>query len=336
MFCKTFPDTTKTIAGSKALSNVTQQFSKLKLANTFKPKRSKNPKFGIGLKFGQDSSSSSEDEYENSIFQPQIPVQAALEYATDSSSSGDKSVEIAVELTENAMITDEFTEKKKISDDFSDKDAYLPGVGIVMGSQGDINSVVTHEGTLQPKENLLTSQDSSQVDSVQLSSIMRNVSLQNPNFSADDSKSAPNPEIRVSADDSGQPQPPRPPKLDNKLSHSSGEVDAADCACAPDATRLEKRSSSQCELSLSISQSQSESALKSKIANLASPVSSVTKDLVFSPLSKLAKGMQNLGANLDPRKLSVAGIRGVTERELEEHRKLQERWKDCKTRLIAL
>lgn len=259
-------------------------------------------------------------------------MQTPPEYATDSSSSGDKSVEIAVELTENAKISDDFTEKLP-------EDAFLPGVGIVMGSQGDINSVVTHEGTLQPKENLLLNfEDTSQVDNVQLSSIMRNVSLQNRKNSLEspgDPQSSLNPEIRVYADDS-QPQAPRAQKLDHKLSHSSGEVDAAECACAPDATLVEKRSSSQCDLSLSISQSQSESALKNRLANLASPVSSVTKDLVFSPLSKLARGMQNLGANLDPRKLSVGAVRGVTERELEEHRNLQEKWKDCKTRLIAL
>lgn len=38
---------------------------------------------------------------------------------------------------------------------------------------------------------------------------------------------------------------------------------------------------------------------------MASPVSSATKDMVLSPLSKLAKGVQSLGANLDPRKMKV-------------------------------
>lgn len=91
-------------------------------------------------------------------------------------------------------------------------------------------------------------------------------------------------------------------------------------------------------MSLSISQSQSESALKNKLQNLTSPVANVTKDLVLSPFSKLAKGMQNLGANLDVRKLSVSGGKQFGGRgELEEEqRKVQEKWKDCKTRLIML
>lgn len=90
-------------------------------------------------------------------------------------------------------------------------------------------------------------------------------------------------------------------------------------------------------MSLNISQSQSESALKNKLQNLTSPVANVTKDLVLSPFSKLAKGMQNLGANLDVRKLSVGGGKPLGARgELEEQRKVQEKWKDCKTRLIML
>lgn len=94
-------------------------------------------------------------------------------------------------------------------------------------------------------------------------------------------------------------------------------------------------------MSLNITQSQSESALKNKLQNLTSPVANVTKDLVLSPFSKLAKGMQNLGANLDVRKLSVSGGNGgggggSGGRELEEQKKLQEKWKDCKTRLILL
>jgi hypothetical protein len=51
--------------------------------------------------------------------------------------------------------------------------------------------------------------------------------------------------------------------------------------------------------------------------------------------------MQNLGANLDPRKLKPGSGTGigrhvVTEHQIEEHRKLQEKWKSCRTRLIAL
>jgi hypothetical protein len=105
-----------------------------------------------------------------------------------------------------------------------------------------------------------------------------------------------------------------------------------------------QKSSSVQDLSLNITSSQSESAIKairSGLTNVITSPAAATKDLVLSPLSKFAKGMQNLGANLDPRKLKPASGTGmgrhvVTEYQIEEHRKLQEKWKNCRTRLIAL
>lgn len=301
---------------------MTQQFSKLnKLSTPFKQNRSKHAKFSIGLKLKPDSSSESEEEYENSIFQPNISVESggSLQYATDSSSSNDKSVEQGIELTENSLLAD-----SKVADNKNAVDTFLPSVGIVMSSKGDVLDNV-NKNTLEAKENMLSFDDSSQVDNVQLSSIMENVSIQNP-------------EIQISSEDA-KLQPPGSLKIDHKLSHSSGEVDITEPETTntqSNAIRLEKRSNSQYDISLNISQSQSESALKNKLTNLTSPVASVTKDLVLSPFSKLAKGMQNLGANLDPRKLSIGGVRQITEKELEEHRNMQEKWRDCKTRLVAL
>lgn len=98
------------------------------------------------------------------------------------------------------------------------------------------------------------------------------------------------------------------------------------------------RSASERDLSLNIKSSQSESAIKSnfslgKFSNvLNSPITH--KDLMFSPFSKLAKGVQNLGANLDPRKLRSIRQRGLE--QSEEYKHLQEKWKNCNTRLIAL
>ncbi|KAJ8983828.1 hypothetical protein NQ317_008954 [Molorchus minor] len=89
-------------------------------------------------------------------------------------------------------------------------------------------------------------------------------------------------------------------------------------------SRME-RSSSDYEIQLNISQSLSESALKTKFSSINSPVAAATKDLVLSPFSKLAKGVQSFGANLDPRKLS-GQLRQVTEKEMEDHKKLQETW----------
>ncbi|XP_063921192.1 phosphatidylinositide phosphatase SAC2 isoform X1 [Zophobas morio] len=298
--------------GSKAISNMTQQFSKLnKIGNTFKKNKFKRANFTIGANNNKESSSDTDDDYENSIFQPNATDTGSLHFATDSSSnSGNRSnisIEQAEEATENSILSGE-----------SKSDAFLPSVGIVMGNTND-----TIEATLEQKQNLLTREDSSQVNSVQLASIMQNVSLQNPT-----------PEIQINSEGfDTKKQPPNTLKLDKKLSHSSGEVDDADLKPSVEA-RFDKRSNSDYDVALNISQSQSESALKNKLSNITSPVASATKDLVFSPLTKFAKGVQNLGANLDPRRLGQ--VRNVTEKDLEEHRKLQEKWQNSKTRLIAL
>lgn len=165
---------------------------------------------------------------------------------------------------------------------------------------------------------------------MQLSSVIQNVTLQNP-------------EIHVSSEgDSTTKQQLQQPKTteQHKLSHSCGEMGNSDPTTTTTTIQSSAiRSTSATDMCLNISQSQSESALKNKLQNLTSPVAIiVTKDLVLSPFSKLAKGMQNLGANLDVRKLSVSGGGsggggGGRQIDLEE---IQEKWKDCKTRLIML
>lgn len=107
------------------------------------------------------------------------------------------------------------------------------------------------------------------------------------------------------------------------------------------------RAQARKDLALNLSSSQSENALKQ------------LKTLT-SPLSKLAKGMQNIGMNLDPRKISIkvcltlclcdfityllftfqSPISPQQDDfpEPESQRKLQEQWETskCKTKLIAL
>lgn len=294
-------------AGSKALSNMTQQFSKLnKLGTSFKQSK-KQPVFTIG-KNKLESSSDSEEEYENSIFQPNLPQECGtpLQYPSDSSSSTEKNDEIeeALEATEDSKV------------DKSTSDVFLPSVGIVMGAKNESPNLEMNKNA--ERQNV---DSSSQVNNIQLRSIMENVYI---NTSA--------PEIQINSEEicDTKKQPPTSLKLDRKLSHSSGEVDTS-------SVNEEDGSSATAtgdqEVILNISQSQSESALKNKLQNLTSPVASVTKGLVLSPFTKLAKGVQNLGANLDPRKI---GVRQITEKEYEEHRKMQEKWRNCKTRLIAL
>ncbi|GJQ85005.1 hypothetical protein Trydic_g3667 [Trypoxylus dichotomus] len=318
-------------AGTKALSNVTQQFSKL---NKFSPRfksKSKQAKFSIGFSKGNNySSSDSEEEYESNIFQPHSSIESGTSLRFDSNSSlGDKAsadIEQGIEITENSKFADNLANERS--------ETFLPSVGIVMGAS---NEPPITKNILEKKDSLNSNEHSSQVNNVQLSSIMDSVSIQKDP-----------PEIQVSEEPQNldKRQPPTTLKLDRKLSHSSGEVDVGttdqireddtepSSIYVAGEARFDKRSNSEQDVILNICQSQSESALKSKLTNLTSPVATVTKGLV-SPLSKLAKGVQNLGANLDPRKIA-GGVRQVSEKEMEEHRKMEEKWRNCKTRLIAL
>ncbi|XP_030025853.1 phosphatidylinositide phosphatase SAC2 isoform X1 [Manduca sexta] len=141
------------------------------------------------------------------------------------------------------------------------------------------------------------------------------------------------PEIQVEHENH-KPTPPNSLMLSQKLSHSSNDVNYDENQA--EGVNYHVRSNSQHEITLNIAQSHSESALR-QLKNIASPVSSATKDMVLSPLTKLAKGVQTLGANLDPRKIKGSvNVKHVTEQQYEEHRKLQEKWRDCNTRLVAL
>lgn len=114
------------VTGTKALSNVTQQFSKLnKLGASFKNVRSKDAKFTIGFGAKRDSSSDSEEECENSIFEPN--ESGTVHDVRGSSSS---IIEEGVELTESTVLPSKKSE-----------DSFLPSVGIVMGSQSESESV---------------------------------------------------------------------------------------------------------------------------------------------------------------------------------------------------
>lgn len=143
--------------------------------------------------------------------------------------------------------------------------------------------------------------------------------------------------------------PPSSLTLSKNISHSTGAVDDKTLSTGIKSVTLQtdnrldekKRSASEQDLKLNITSSQSESALKSikeNIANVTSPVASTAKD-ILSPFSKLAKGVQTLGANLDPRKLksgNVGLLRNLSEHHMEERHKLQEKWATCQSRLIAL
>lgn len=303
---------------------MSEQISKLnRLGQNLNPAKSKflnKPKFTIGKSPTTDkstTSSESEDDGDVSLYQPRPEPPPNLRDEED--------VVCATDTSKPA-------------------DTFLPSVGIVMGAQSETG---TSQNILENKENL-SSNEASHINDVSLNSVMNNVFLQKTGEELSRSVS-PTPEIWIS--DGTKAQPPSTLKLDRKLSHSSGEVDEVEPKAQVSVKydknltvdcKFTKRSSSEHDIAINLPQSQSESALKqikSGLNNITSPVASVTKDLVLSPFSKLAKGMQNLGVNLDPRKIGKAGVVGqkqVTERELEELKKLQEKWVGCKTRLIAL
>ncbi|XP_045488697.1 phosphatidylinositide phosphatase SAC2 [Pieris rapae] len=138
------------------------------------------------------------------------------------------------------------------------------------------------------------------------------------------------PQIHIDSD--FKPLPPNSLLLSQKLSQSSSHIfdDST-----PEGVNYHVRSNSQHEITLNIATSHSESAIR-QLRNIASPVTSA-RDMVLSPLSKLAKGVQTLGANLDPRKIKgTAAVKHVSEAQYEEHKKLQEKWQGCSTRLVAL
>lgn len=115
------------------------------------------------------------------------------------------------------------------------------------------------------------------------------------------------PEIQVDSAEAGfsKPTPPNSLFLSQKLSHSSSDLTIDSQSLPIEGVNFHVRSNSQHEITLNIGQSHSESALR-QLKNIASPVGSATKEMVLSPLTKLAKGVQTLGANLDPRKMKVS------------------------------
>ncbi|XP_044754264.1 phosphatidylinositide phosphatase SAC2 isoform X2 [Coccinella septempunctata] len=284
--------------GSKALSNMSNQFSKLnRIGSKLKRGKSRPANFVVGQN-KLEVSSDSEEEGDSSIFQPDA---RDPNYGGNTSSSGE--IEQGEEADEGSYLSG------------SKPDSFLPGVGIVMASNCDGDG----KNALDSKSHLLKHQDSN-LDNIQLTSIMQNVNITKPDIQINSGNALFDSELTST--------------MDKKMSHSYSEVDESINNSNPSSARLDKRSCSDYEVTLNISQSQSESALKNKLTNLTSPVASVTRDLVFSPFSKLAKGVQNIGSNID-RKFS-GQVRNVSEKELEEHRMLQEKWHNCKTKLIAL
>ncbi|XP_013142093.1 PREDICTED: phosphatidylinositide phosphatase SAC2 isoform X2 [Papilio polytes] len=288
--------------GSKALNNMTEQFSKLnKLSHSLNAKarpslqlkfdqgasrtkkmftigQSKNDKKKGSLSDGLSSDYSSDDENRTNIFEPTLDNFENTQHYIGKKDNND--TENDCELIQNPLYS------SKIEPEVTE---------IVQ-----IPEITERPPVKTP-----------------------NIQKRNP-FDADTK-----PEIQIES--FVKPIPPNTLLLSQKLSHSSSDINYDD-----ENSQVHVRSNSQHDITLNIAQSHSESALK-QLKNIASPMSNATREMVLSPLSKLAKGVQTLGANLDPRKIKASGsVKQISEQQYEEHKKLQEKWQGCNTRLIAL
>lgn len=234
-------------------------------------------------------------------------------------------------------------------------EAYTPLIGIIMGVKntgvvdGDVcETNVNVELSARYQDRNLNFKPDVAIDALHL---IPQTGSGTSTLSTSPQKTATTPEITVydmgdNLDEERERMiPPSTLSLSKNISHSTGDVDNKVLTNIKNTLQTDnrldekKRSTSEQDLTLNITSSQSESALKSikeNIASVTSPVASTAKDILL-PFSKLAKGVQTLGANLDPRKLKTGHVvRNLSEQHMEERRKLQERWASCQSRLIAL
>ncbi|XP_011878849.1 PREDICTED: phosphatidylinositide phosphatase SAC2 isoform X2 [Vollenhovia emeryi] len=335
-------------AGTKALSNMSEQFSKLnKLSQSFgakkpinsaksvsdrKTERTSKPIFTVG----NSNISGSAEEKSNSS-------------RSSSSGSDDENIEMARVHVEKPA---NFSHDKHLME------AYTPLIGIIMGVKntnvvdGSVCETNANKELSRMRHNDMNLNSKADVAIDALHLIPQTGSGASTLSASPQKTTATTPEITVYdvggnvGEERDRMMPPSTLTFSKNISHSTGDVDNKALAGIKSATlqmdnRLDekKRSASEQDLVLNITSSQSESALKSikeNIASVTSPVASTAKDILL-PFSKLAKGVQTLGANLDPRKLKTGHVmRNLSEHHMEERQKLQERWASCQSKLIAL
>ncbi|XP_018316400.1 phosphatidylinositide phosphatase SAC2 isoform X2 [Mycetomoellerius zeteki] len=333
-------------AGTKALSNMSEQFSKLnKLSQSFSAKKP--------IDLAKNISNIPAEKVSKPIFTVgNSNISGNAEEKSNSSSSSNSS--------ENIEMTHVHVEKpENFSHDKHLMEAYTPLIGIIMGVKNtnvvdgsvcdsNVNEEVSKK--MRPNKMNLNSKPDLAIDALHL---IPQTGSGTSTLSASPQKiTATTPEITVYdvGDNIGEERDRMIPlsslSLTKNISHSTGDVDnkasiGVKSTILQTDNRLDekKRSASEQDLTLNITSSQSESALKSikeNIASVTSPVASTAKDILL-PFSKFAKGVQTLGANLDPRKLKTGHVmRNLSEHHMEERQKLQERWASCQSKLIAL
>ncbi|XP_011702877.1 PREDICTED: phosphatidylinositide phosphatase SAC2 isoform X2 [Wasmannia auropunctata] len=329
-------------AGTKALSNMSEQFSKLNKLS-----------FGAKKSIDVAKSINKTEKVSKPIFTVgNSSISGNIEEKSNSSNSSSSS---SGGSSENIEMTHIHVEKPaNFSHDKHLMEAYTPLIGIIMGVKNTnvVDGNVCSESNAneespktRPNNMNLNSKPDMAIDALHL---IPQTSSGTSTLSASPLK-ATTPEITVydvgdnMGEDRDRMNHPLSLTLSKNISHSTGDVDNKMSTDIKSATlqtdgRLldeKKRSASEKDLTLSITSSQSESALKSikeNITSVTSPVASTAKDILL-PFSKFAKGVQTLGANLDPRKLKTGH---VMSEQMEERQKLQEKWASCQSKLIAL
>ncbi|XP_076630821.1 phosphatidylinositide phosphatase spermathreecae isoform X2 [Colletes latitarsis] len=328
-------------AGTKALNNMSEQFSKLnKLSHSFSARKPIDIAKGIGRK------SEATPKPTFTVGGRDILGNVQKKHHSGSNSSSDD------ENVEGPSVP--LGKPENFSHDKNLMEAYTPSIGIIMGvKNADVieNDDNNETQNLSVRPNNLPDQN---LNAENL--IVPETGSGTSTLSASPQRTtATTPEITIQSasealmEDKERMVPPSTLNLTKNISHSTGEVDSKLILSNINANNLQtenrlqekKRSTSEQDLTLNITSSQSESALKlikTNITNVASPVASTAKD-ILSPFSKFAKGVQTLGANLDPRKLKTgqAGLhRNLSDHHVEQRQKLQERWGSCQSKLIAL
>ncbi|KOB68497.1 putative suppressor of actin [Operophtera brumata] len=321
--------------GSKALTNMSEQFSKLNklgararpsLQLKFDQSASRTKKmFTIGnnksdkkkgsLSDGMSSDYSSDDDTRTNIFEPTLDNFEMTQHYIGKTQKND--AENDCDLIQNPLYQSKIEPREEILED-------IP-----------VNATPPTLKTPSNTNKVNPFNDRGTRTTIDIGTSKNDIGLHDMGSSkndmgSNDIETSKTPEIQVESE-TYKPNPPSSLLLSQKLSHSSSDINYEECT-----ENYHVRSNSQHDITLNIQQSHSESALK-QFKNLASPMSSSTKDMVLSPLTKLAKGVQTLGANLDPRKIKgTAAVKHISEQQYEEHKKLQDKWRGCNTRLVAL
>ncbi|XP_011208523.2 phosphatidylinositide phosphatase SAC2 isoform X1 [Bactrocera dorsalis] len=306
---------------SKAIFNVAGQFSKL--GQSLNPNKNRNP---------NTSSNNQKQANEIAKINPQVmrQSQTSIEHAVEaekatfsvgrtqrnshSSTDSDENDSSIYEPEVDSDVDFALAATNKVGSGksgFNEND-FLPSVGIVMGNTLDEQSPPSGEKLDRLVQRDSMAKNSEDVNAISISSVTDHVTM--PTGLLENAQPVrpitPNPQICV------QPE-------------------------VEEQSAVQRASGAAKDLNLPLSGTPA--ADSSKLMQLASPLS---RTIVVSPLSKLAKGMQNIGLNLDPRKIaSKTGVLSPTSADYtppserqNSRAQLQELWAEhqCATKLIAL